>query len=365
MEDRTGEPRSRLDGHHPLNSIGVERQDFFRCYPLAQRPTEVPGYKEWHHFIVYAPGLRLLVNFNLAEARRAPAKAMGPSELAARLIVIADTGDWQGDIEDYSQHEVAVVPGALSARFGDNAMWFDQGVYHVQVRLRNGAIAAQLRLTPLTQPLLSNHIQLAPGGELSWLILPRLEVNGSVSVNGRRVELNRALGYHDHNWGRFDWGSDFAWEWGSIIPNRPDNPWTAVYVRMSNRRRSSVATQGLFIWHGERFYRAFQDDDLHVSLEGSKLMPAVPKLPRLMGLLAPGTCTGVPKRVVAFAKKGSDEVLMTFTTRSVSQVVIPDETSTSSTTSLNEAIGFVDLSGTMGGRPIEMEGSGVFEFIRS
>jgi len=121
----------------------------------------------------------------------------------------------------------------------------------------------------------------------------------------------------------------------------------------------------LFVWDGVRHCRFFRDRDLHVTVEGRKSMPVVHKVPRLMGLLAPGTCTDVPQRIVAFAQAGKDQLLMTFCTRNVSQVVIPNETATDSVTLLNEATGSVDLSGSIGGRNVEMEGSGVFEFIRA
>lgn len=350
-----------------VDATKVRETDYFRCSSVAPAAApRTPGYKEWHHFIVYAPGLRLLVNFNLTEPRYAEGVLpAGPTPLTGRLIVIAERSGWHGDLERFSPAEVTVVPGGLSARFGQNAMWFEDGAYHLQVQLQHQAVSCCLKLKPVTEPVLSNHIQLAPERELSWLILPRLEVDGRVTLGGRDVQLRRALGYHDHNWGRFSWGDDFAWEWGSLVPSRADSPWTAVYVRMANRGRSSVGTQGLFIWDRARHCRFFRDRDLQVTLEGRKSMPVVHKIPRLMGLLAPGTCTDVPQRIVAFAQSGADQVLMTFNTRNVSQVVIPNETTTDSVTLLNEATGSADLAGTIGGRAVEMEGSGVFEFIRA
>jgi hypothetical protein len=351
-----------------MDPLGVRQTDYFRCSGHAPRAApRTPGYKEWHHFIVYAPGLRLLVNFNLTEPRHDGARRRSAQgqPLAGRLIMIAETTEWCGDLEAFAPSDVAVVPGGLSARFGENAMWFEDGAYNVRAKLANQPLAANLKLTPVTEPILSSHIQLVPGHELSWLILPRLKVSGSVSLGGRHVNLKGGLAYHDHNWGHFDWGDDFAWEWGSMVPRRASNPWTAVYVRMANRSRTSVGTQGLFVWDGERHCRFFRDEDLQVTLEGRQSMTVLHKVPHIMGLLAPGTCTDVPQRLVAFGDVGGDQVLMTFNTLNVSQVVIPDETNTNSVTLLNEATGSLDLTGTIGGRSVEMEGSGVFEFIRA
>lgn len=178
----------------------VRQTDFFRCSTAAPAAApRAPGYKEWHHFIVYADRLRLLVNFSLTEPRYAQPAAAAPGPLVGRLIVMVERAGWHGDLERFSPAEVVVVPGGLSARFGENAMWFENGAYHLRVRLKHQPVSCSLKLTPVTEPVLSNHIQLAPGRELSWLILPRLEVVGHVSVDGRDVTLNGALGYHDHN----------------------------------------------------------------------------------------------------------------------------------------------------------------------
>jgi hypothetical protein len=36
-----------------------------------------------------------------------------------------------------------------------------------------------------------------------------------------RKMLDRAPGYHDHNWGRWHWGQDLGWEWGCFLPPAP------------------------------------------------------------------------------------------------------------------------------------------------
>ncbi len=321
------------------------------------------GHKEWHHFIVYAPGMRVLVNLSLLElgwVEGRPAK----TQRSARVIAIAETDGWRGDVDAYRPGDVEAQAGGLDIRIGDNRMWFEEGQYHLRFGLKRAALKGELAFTPLTQPAVSHHIRLAAGRELSWLMLPRLAVSGHVRVGERRIQLNNALGYHDHNWGHFAWGDDFAWEWGSIVPSRSSNPWSAVYARMTDRNRGAVRTQGLFLWNGSRQARFFRDRDMTVTLEGRTELSNVFKLPPLVGLLASGTCTDVPRRLVAHAACGRDEVLLTFHTNAVSQVVIPNETTTDGVTTLNEASGSVVMSGTVDGQPMDLEGAGVFEFIR-
>ena len=52
----------------------------------------------------------------------------------------------------------------------------------------------------------------------------------SHSSQGETLALDMR-GYHDHNWGRFRWGDDFGWIWGSVLPR----------VRLTHGRSCSCA----------------------------------------------------------------------------------------------------------------------------
>ncbi len=52
------------------------------------------------------------------------------------------------------------------------------------------------------------------------------------------------VAYHDHNWGRFQWGGDFGWTWGTILPAGPDDPWSMVFLQMTDRRRLRCLSTG-------------------------------------------------------------------------------------------------------------------------
>src|SRR5690606_40659960 len=118
------------------------------------------------------------------------------------------------------------------------------------------------------------------------------------------------------------------------------------------------------VWHEQRPVRFFRDRDITVSLQGRKEASRVFKLPALAALLAPGTCADVPQRMVVRARRGNDDVELTLDVHTISQVVIPNETDTNSMTMLNEATGGVSMGGSILGKKLELEGVGVFEFIR-
>src|SRR5262249_51794677 len=147
-------------------------------------------------------------------------------------------------------------------------------------------------------PSLAPNIPLPDGPPLHWVIVPRLEAHGWVEIDGRVHRLAAAPAYHDHNFGHFLWGHAFSWIWGFCLPNDASVPWSAAFVRLSNRMRTCALAQGLFLWRGGRMARVFREDDLDVALDLAHLRPPrVFKIPRVMGLLSPDAWPDVPRTV--------------------------------------------------------------------
>src|SRR5262245_19152644 len=207
--------------------------DYFRRSP--SRLGGRRGHKEWHHFLVHAPGMDLLINFNLIDDEWA--EAPGRTEVA-RLVAIARGETWEGDVERFEADEVEVTAGRIDARFGPNALRFADGAYRVTVALRERPLTADLEFTPVTRPALSLNQPLTGSRRLSWLFVPRLHATGTVTVGGKAARIEGSPAYHDHNWGHFLWGDDFSWEWGSAHPQDAASPWSLVHVRMVDRARS-------------------------------------------------------------------------------------------------------------------------------
>src|SRR4029078_10303778 len=126
------------------------------------------------------------------------------------------------------------------------------------------------------------------------MVLPRLVACGEIRVRGKSFQLDRAAAYHDHNWGHFSWGRDFAWEWGYALPEDLRAPWTVVYVRLSDRGRVRTYKQAVFLWRRTSVARVFRDTEVDVTLAGLLRPASVFKLPRIMNVLSPGTAVDVP-----------------------------------------------------------------------
>ena len=340
-------------------AASIEALDFMRYGP---RPRGEPAsFKEWQHFAVLTDTLDLLVNFSVCDDPRPGASGAA----LPRVIVIArDAVGWEGDVDEFGDDEAYVGRGRTHLAMGGNTLVFRDGCFFVTAALRDRPVTLQLRLRPVTMPAYAPSVPMLDGPPLHWSVVPRLEVDGVVEIAGRRHRLARALAYHDHNWGRFLWGHDVAWEWGFVLPDDPDVPWTATFVRLTNRARTVALSHGLLLWRGERLACAFRGRDLAVDTPlAYARRPAPFKVPRPMALVAPELAIDVPAGLVTTAELGADRLRCECTVGDVAQVLIPSETALG-VTIFNEATARTRVFGVVDGTHVDFTGRSVLEFIR-
>lgn len=335
----------------------IRRADYLRRSPA--RAGGSAGHKEWLHFCVYGPSIDVLVNFSIVDDVRPGAPAGAEF---ARVVVLVRTDGWDGDVERFESEVVRVRGGGIAMCFGSNSVRYEGGAYVIAVELARRPISLRLRIVPRALPSLANNIQLDPGPPINWLVLPRCVASGEVVVEGRAYALVDAPAYHDHNWGRFAWGRDFAWEWGFGLPPTAENPWTLVFVRLSNRAHTRALMQAVFLWRGAYQQRVMRAAEVTVTREGLLRPTRVFKVPRPMALVAPGTATDVPKRLILRAAADGDRVEGVFEAEDLAQVIIPNDHDPG-VTIIHEVSGTVTVEGEVLGERVAMEGRAIFEFL--
>lgn len=338
--------------------VGAVRAcDYFRRSPW--RLGGPRGHKEWLHFCVSDASLDLLINLSIVDDLRPNLER--PHDLA-RVSVLAHTSAWSGAIELYPDSEVRVVGGAIEAEIGPNRIAFDDGVLSLRVRLRRPLIAADLRLEPVTLPYLVSNIRGLDGRPINWAVVPRSRATGVVRVGDQTHELVSALAYHDHNWGSFGWGNNFAWEWGYGLPSDARVPWSLVFARLNSRGNTAALMQLFYLWREDRMLRTFRDHEIDVRREGLLRAARVLKLPPTMGLVAPGCATDIPQRLVLRAASRGDTLEAVFTAEDVAQVIIPNDNDLG-VTIINEVSGGLTVEGSAFGEPVAFDNRAVFEFL--
>jgi hypothetical protein len=256
---------------------------------------------------------------------------------------------------------VQLNPGRIELHFGHNLLQFQEGLFRISVALERRPITLDLVLKPVSFPLLRSRAHIGPGA-IDWLVVPRLEASGTIVVDRHVVRLEKAPAYHDHNWGHWLWGHDFAWNWGFALPTASPVAWSLVFDSVSNRGRSQVQELKLCLWKGDQLARIFAHRDILVRPQGYLARGRVPKFPRIMGLIAPEQTTDVPRLLEIEAKSGRDQLVCRFESEDIAQLVIPNETDLGETI-INEVKGRIKAEGTVKGEPVQIEGKGFFEFL--
>ena len=279
----------------------------------------------------------------------------------ACVILLVQDGAWDGDVCEIPFRDVQLSPGRIDLRFGQNRLYFHDGVFRISVALESRPLTLELQIRPITYPLLRSRAPIGGGG-IDWLVVPRLQANGTVICDRNVHRLVDAPAYHDHNWGYWLWGQDFAWEWGFALPAQSATPWSLVYDRMSNRGRGQAQELKLCLWKDDRLVRIFAHDDITIGRQGHVVRRQVPKFPRIMALVAPEMTTDVPRCLEIEAFSGSDHLHCHFEAEQVAQIVVPNETDLGETI-INEVTGKISARGNVKGDPVEIEGKGFFEFL--
>jgi hypothetical protein len=323
----------------------LAQSDFVRAPLLA----DTDDFKEWHHFVIHGPDTHVLVNFSLA------------GHQSARVIVVVHDGRWTGVVERCDPSQVAVSHDLGELSIAASTMRVRPDGYQVRIDLPRRGIRGEMEFTSVSRPFVVNN-QPVGEGRMSWLFVPRLRTTGWLRLDDRDMVFDDHLAYHDHNWGRFRWGGDFGWTWGTVVPKERANPWSMVFLQMTDRRRLRFTSQAVYVWHRDEpaamLLRSAVDTRLHGTLARADCT-----LPAPMGLIVDGTVPGVPQRLEIRAQRLDDSVRAEFRPSSHARLAHPSEVDLDRCTVLCEAAGTARVTGTVRGEQMDFDGAAVFEFL--
>jgi hypothetical protein len=282
---------------------------------------------------VFGHNLEVLVNFSLMDRLGERTRALDVARIA---LLVCEDGRWDGDVEEFRADDVDARSGSVAARFG-----------------RNLRVALQAR--PSVAPAIASSVRLSAQGAMRWLVVPRLVASGVVQIGNRRHALGASLAYHDRNWGYFDWGGDFAWEWAAVLPEDGEVPWSLVYMRITDRARNRALSQSVIVWRNERPWKTFHGRDVEVREHGLRWQAQVLRVPRVMQLAAPGSAADAPASVSLRALSGHDVLEAELTFGNMAQIGIPNDR-TSGVTLLSETSGRAHVVGRLRGEPVDYQG---------
>ncbi len=332
-----------------------------RLHPPDPGAPDAGRYKEWHHFVLFDGGERtVIVNLSV------DGDPAGPGGQAKVVLLAHGPEGWSGGVDLYAGADAAVSARSAGLRVGRQRIGFRGGRYRVAAALRDGSLAVRADLTPAAEAAMIWHDTPVGSGYVNWLIVPDLAVEGRARLPGWRGALDGWRGYHDHNWGRWWWGEDFGWQWGvAREPAGADGGGpglTVVYDRTSDRGGVVAKEHTLSLWSGTDLVRVFARGDLQARMRGRFDGGPVRRVPGVMGLLAQGSASAVPRCVEVEAGDGTDRLALRFVPASVVEVVVPSEMG-AGFVRLAEVVGEMRVEGRAAGRDVAFTAPAVFEFM--
>lgn len=196
-------------------------------------------------------------------------------------------------------------------------------------------------------------------GWICWTVLPRLALAGWLDLDGDRLDLAAASGYHDRNWGRFAWGDDAGWDWGAFVTPSPG----PVIVLSRATDRAHGAGDWLVVAHTPAGRVRFRHGMVTVTRSGTYRGP-LPRLPGAVAALHTGRrAPRLPEQIAVLADDRAGHWLdLRFTVEAAAQIVAAEPTRPGATF-LHEMVGPFTARGVLVGEPFEQAGLGVVEHV--
>jgi hypothetical protein len=336
----------------PANRIDLGRLD--RCrrpQPLRLGAGRgVLGAKEWHHVVMHHPEVSVLVNYSET------VDCIGRSVL--RAMVMVHTHEWTHELLTSDEGASSIAVLTLDWRLDDRASFRWTGDRY-RATFRGSRIEFDLELVPNCDAQFVSAAPLSANERISWVIVPRLAASGSVRVAGRDITVTDVPSYHDHNWGHFAWGGDFAWEW--IAATGDD--WSLTASRLLDGNRGTTTAQYL-LFEVDGRTTVFRDAEVTVRTAG--LLGPVPAavVPGVMRMVAPTSVDDVPRTFTLVARREDQTVHATIAPDVVARVVMPSDVRCDAVTVLAETLGAASVQASTGGRVVDDHRRGVLELLR-
>lgn len=340
-------------------SFDPARDDAF--HPPVAGTVDLERYSEWHHFNFNDDAADVYGLFNLALS----GDVHHPSRARAGVsLVVCERGvGWHGTMNLHPLEDCTFASGSANVSIGGSAVRLRRGAYEVSGTLKDGSVALHARWVPRASAMRLDHI----GGVVSSYLQPSFGVEGTLVLQGREIPLRGASGYHDHNWGSWDWGRDIGWDWGYILEpagaargKRAAAPLSIVFGRVTDGSRAAARSDlVVMVWEGERWSRAFVGDAVAIAVHGERRYHDVPRIPGVMSLLAPER-PSIPEVVEIRAADGEDVLEISLRVDAALQFLIPHP-ATDGRTTISELVGEYTVRGTLDGRAVRFSYVGFAE----
>ncbi|MEV0290711.1 hypothetical protein AB0H36_41835 [Kribbella sp. NPDC050820] len=315
------------------------------------------SYKDWLHLNVFdaATGIAIVLNGAVQGA------ADDPRAVVSTTALVHHAGRWSTYHETVSRSQTTITERTLAV--GDQlVVQLDpvSGGMTTTFRHPTSGLAVHIEAVPRTRVIQTVAPMPFGSGWIAWRATPLLRSKGYMEAPGRRISLDDALAYHDHNWGRWHWGEDIGWEWAAW----PSEHGALVMSRATDRAHGQGAanvTIALPARHGW-LNRSYGGSSVEVRL-ASWRRGCSRRLPGAMAALhAERSSPRLPGTIELRVDDGFDRMTARLQVEDAIQLIVADP-QLPGYSYIHEMFGPFRASGMRGGERFAFHGRGVFEYV--
>lgn len=187
---------------------------------------------------------------------------------------------------------------------------------------------------------------------MNWLVAsPKMKVTGTftiVEANGEEItyKLKNVRGYHDHNWGHWDW-ANIGWDWGQVTQTKNSlngndlGTYTISFGNVILGNTPSSTSSVLNVWKNKKLVEEFKNDEVEIVHNINTPLPT------------PTTTT-----ISADSEQGNVDIV--FTPDYFIPIPIPFPSGTDLI--IWEGYGTYEVEGNIDGKDISFEAEGFMEY---
>ena len=325
--------------------------------PSATDPS-APAYKDWFHvnFFDVKTDTLGLINVSL----HGP-----PSDPRSRVVGVGLAIDlkkeegWTGGIEILSFNDANVDLFGISLSTISVNVTPDHKYLHAVVSRADDGLDIHIIAEPVASSFDYDLKTPFGSGWISWSAVPLLTVKGQALINERSYLADQFYAYHDHNWGRWFWGDDAAWEWGAFF--FPEIKAILVIARACDKSHEIYGPTHMTLTVLDRHIH-FPSNKVVIQFNG-RLNDLDLRIPGALATIhTDRRHPNLPKKIQIQAENMSDVVSLTFIGKSVAQLLLAEPTRPGNAF-IHEISGATEIIARVGGEEIKSRGIGVFEYV--
>ena len=316
--------------------------------------VRVDAYKDWLHVNLFDPASDSIGLFNMS----LHGDPGSPNALASAAVVWAPMDSRVRATVEVSRLDRASVSPTGLGLDGRLAIHLDPTDHAVTVEAvlpDESPVAFECR--PIAPVIAAETPAPFGSGWIAWRAFPRMSVNGARGAGVDVRDLNSAVAYHDHNWGRWHWGDDAGWEWAALLA------WDGTSLILS-RTTDRAHRSGSHVMHVVKgpTIRRFAGPAVRWKAHGN--FPGRPRrVPGAMAALHSGRMApALPASIRMQADDGVDRIEAEFTPKHACQLITADPV-VPGHGFIHELLGTFDFEGSVDGVAVGGHGLGVVEHV--